>query len=240
MTETATIPRPVAPPRRTWYLDRTLAGWTVLGWVVALAAAHLTYYGLARPRAVMVLESLTYLVLYLGLLSFAPVRAWITGIPSPHRAVFAGFVFLLTWGQLVVDSRTTFPFTAWTMYARPEPRQLVEYYRYRGIDARSLEVAVDPAQEFTFVNSAEIASRVKYIGRAVTDPRAKPGRREEARARLHDLLAALATAYGRSHPGAPLRSLEFMRYSWDYRHQTAAEVVPSMVMHIDIPEDRAP
>ena len=139
------------------------------------------------------------------------------------------FVLLMTWGQLVVDSRTTFPFPAWTMYARPEPRSVLEYYRYRGVDAQGREVWVDPAHEFTFVNSAEIASRVKYIGRPATAPDRRPRAGDQARARFGDLLTAIATSYNRSHPDAPLRSLEFMHYAWDYRTGPAAEVGPTSV-----------
>ena len=225
-------------PAPAWALDRRLAGRMVVAWAAALAAAHLVQRGFRPPTALMVLESLVYLAFYVGLVSIGPVRAWLDGIPSPHRLVFAGFVFCATWGQLVVQSRTTFPFVAWTMYARAEPRRLVEYYRYRGIDARGQEVWVDPAVEFTFVNSAEIASRVKYLGRPAASSKEGP-RRDQARARVRDLLGALGAAYNRSHPDAPLRSLEFVHYAWDYRTQTPADAVADPVLHIDLPEGAA-
>jgi hypothetical protein len=238
MAEPTTLAPPVAAGRPTWSFDRRLAGPMLLGWAGTLAAADLFQRGLRPPTLLMVLESLVYLALYLGLVSLVPVRRWLTAIPFPHRAVLAVFVVCMTWGQLVVDSRATFPFTAWTMYARPEPRQLVEYYRYRGIDAQGREVWVDPAEEFTFVNSAEIASRVKYMGRTATTAK-DPLRREAALSRVHDWLGALAEVYNRAHPGAPLRSLEFVRYAWDYGHQPTTDVVPSPVLRIEIPEESA-
>ena len=238
MAEPAAIARPTAPADRSWSLDRRMVARVVPLWALTLVAAHLTSQGFGMPRPVLVVEGLAYLALYLGLLSFAPVREWITAIPSPYRAVVTALVFLATWGQLVVDSRTTFPFPAWTMYARPEPRTLLEYYRYRGVDARGQEVWVDPAEELTFVNSAEIASRVKYIGRPATSPTDGP-RRDEARQKVRDLLTAIATAYDRSHPDAPLRSLEFVHYAWDYRNQAVAEVQPSSVLRIELPEESA-
>lgn len=234
MAETVTSPS-LASDRR-WALDRGMVTRFLPLWAAAVIAAHLTSRGLGAPRPILLVEGLLYLALYLGLLSFAPVRAWVTAIPAPHRAVLTVFVLLMTWGQLVVDSRTTFPFPAWTMYARPEPRSVLEYYRYRGVDAQGREVWVDPAHEFTFVNSAEIASRVKYIGRPATAPAASP-RRDQARARVRDLLTAIAASYNRSHPDAPLRSLEFMQYARDYRNQDAAEVSPTSVVRIDIPGD---
>jgi hypothetical protein len=238
MAEPITLAPPVARTRPLWSFDGRLAGRLAIGWAGTLAAAHLFRYGLRVPNVLMVAESLVYLGLYVGLLSLAPARAWIGAIPTPHRVVFAGFIFFMTWGQLVVNSRDTFPFTAWTMYARAEPRRLVEYYRYRGVDIHGRQVDVDPAHEFTFVNSAEIASRVKGIGRPATSPEGTKGR-EEARDRVRDLLSALAAAYNRAHPSAPLRSLEFMHYAWDYRTQPLAEVTPSPVVSIQIPEEPA-
>ena len=238
MAEPGTVVSLGSPADRRWSLDRRLAARFIPLWAVTVVAAHLVSQGFGKPRPLLLIEGLIYLTLYLGLLSFAPVRAWIIAIPSPHRAVVTGFILLATWGQLVVDSRTTFPFPAWTMYARPEPRSLLEYYRYRGVDARGREVWVDPAHEFTFVNSAEIASRVKYIGRPATSPTASP-RRDEARGRVRDLLTALAAAYNRSHPDAPLRSLEFMHYARDYRTQDSADISPTSVVQIDIPEGPA-
>lgn len=234
MAEPATVVSPTPQADRSWSLDRRMGARLVMLWALTLVAAHLTSPGFGKRGLVLLAEGLVYLALYLGLLSFTPIRAWVTAIPSPHRAIMAAFVLLATWGQLVVDSRTTFPFTAWTMYARPERRTLLEYYRYRGMDARGQEVWVDPAEEFTFVNSAEIASRVKYIGRPATSPTAD-ARRDAARAKVRDLLTALAAAYNRSHPDAPLRSLEFMHYAWDYRNQAPADVVPTAILGIEIP-----
>ncbi len=243
MAEPGTLAPPAAPRRDRWRSDRwrpdrRLLGRLVVGWAGTLAAAHLFRYGLRLPNLLMVAESLAYLALFAGLLSLASMRAWLFAIPAPHRVALAGFVGLVTWGQLVVKSRDTFPFTAWTMYARAEPRRLVEYYRYHGVDAQGRAVDVDPADEFTFVNSAEIASRVKYIGRPATTPEGTAGR-EEARTRVRDLLTAVAAAYNRSHPDAPLRSLEFVHYAWDYRTQPLAEVVPSPVLSIQVTPEPA-
>jgi hypothetical protein len=207
----------------------------MIGWAGTLAAAHLVTYGFGHPRLLMVLESLAYQALFVALFSFEPVGIWIRRIPSPHRTVLVIFIACVTWGQLVVDSRTTFPFTAWTMYARPESRKAVDYFRYRGVDAQGREVAVDPAEEFTFVNSAEIASRVREIGRYAINA-TDVGKRANARERMHDLLVAMAAAHNRTHPQAPLRSLEMMHYSWDFRAGPATDVVPTSVIRIDVPE----
>jgi hypothetical protein len=238
MAEPVTAMRPSVAAAPLWSVDRRMVVGLVPLWALTVVAAHLTSQGFGAPRPLLLVEGLVYLALYAGLLSLAPVRGWIRAIPAPHRAVMAVFVLLATWGQLVVDSRTTFPFTAWTMYARPEPRSLLEYYRYRGVDVRGHEVWVDPAHELTFVNSAEIASRVKYIGRSATAPGASP-RRDQARARVRDLLAAIAAGYNRSHPDVPLRSLEFVHYTMDYRRQVHVGD-PESVMRFDLPEATAP
>jgi len=239
MGDLRTMSPPSTSRRPTWSLDRRVVPLMLVGWAGTLLAADVFQRGLRPPTLLMILESVVYLALYLGLLSFAPVREWTSRLPVPHRGVLAVFVFGMTWGQLVVDSRSTFPFTAWTMYARPEINHLVEYYRYRGIDGRGREVWVDPAKEFTFVNSAEIASRVKAIGRPATSAN-DLAKREEARSKIRDLLQALAAAYNRSHPDAPLRSLEFVRYAWEYGQQPVSEVVPSPVLRIDVGEETAP
>jgi hypothetical protein len=238
MAEPVTAVRPSVAAAPLWSVDRRMVAGLVPLWALTVVAAHLTSQGFGTPRPLLLVEGLVYLALYAALLSLAPVRGWIGAMPAPHRAVMVGFVLLATWGQLVVDSRTTFPFPAWTMYARPEPRSLLEYYRYRGVDVRGHEVWVDPAHELTFVNSAEIASRVKYIGRSATAPGASP-RRDQARARVRDLLAAIAAGYNRSHPDVPLRSLEFVHYTMDYRHQVHVGE-PESVMQIDLPEATAP
>jgi hypothetical protein len=238
MAELRTMAPPVTSSRPTWSLERRFVPPMLAGWVALLLAADVFQRGLRAPTLLMVLESLAYLALYLGMLSFTPVREWVNRLPSPHRAVLAVFVFGMTWGQLVVDSRSTFPFTAWTMYARPEINHLVEYYRYRGVDRQGHEVWVDPAKEFTFVNSAEIASRVKSIGRPAASAN-DPAKREDARDSIRDLLHAIAAAYNRSHPDARLRSLEFVRYSWEYGKQPVSDVVPVSMLRIDLEEETA-
>lgn len=242
MAEVSTVASTKAPvaatPRRAWPFDRRLMAPLLIGWAGTLAAADLTQRGLRAPTPLLVVESLLYLALYTGLVSLAPVRAWLAAIPSAHRVVLGGIVVVATWGQLVVDSPKTFPFPAWTMYARPEARRLVEYYRYRGLDAEGREVWVDPANEFRFVNSAEIASHVKAIGRAATSPKDTP-KRDEARGRFRDLLGAMASAYNGAHADAPLRSLEVIKYSWEFGKQPLDDVVPAPVLRVDIPEGAA-
>jgi hypothetical protein len=211
----------------------------VLAWLVTLGLAQVFGHGVRPPRPATIVESIALFALYAGLLAYAPVREWVWAIPSPHRAVLAGFVFLATFGQLALKSRGTFPFTAWTMYARPEIQTRLDYYRYRGTDANGREVAVDPAKVWTFVNSAEIASRVKAIGRVAIAETESPAR-DEARARVRDLLGALMTSYNREHPEAPLRSLEFMHYGWDYRRHPPETVRPTAVLRLDAPGSDTP
>lgn len=235
MAESTVVPGPTLDRMPRWRFDASLGRRLVPAWLVALGLAQLVH-GSAVPQLRTVVESLVYLALYWGLLGFAPVRRWVMGMPSPHRAVFAGFVFCLTVGQLSVKSRATFPFTAWTMYARPEYAERLDYYRYRGTDAAGREVAVDPADEWKFVNSAEIASRVKLIGRAAIAPADTP-RRREARRKFRDFLQTLLRTYNQAHPQAPLRSLEVLHYAWDFRGgQASADVVPESLLRIEAEE----
>jgi hypothetical protein len=68
------------------------------------------------------------------------------------------------------------------------------------------------AEELTFVNSSEIASRVTYIGRSATSPKDTP-RRDEARERVRDLLGTLegARAMKLPHRDATPEALRLVR-----------------------------
>jgi hypothetical protein len=239
MADVVAAAEPPPNPAARWIPDPAVYKGLVLAWAVTLAAAQVASHGFRLPRLQTTLESLVHLGMWAGLLSYAPMRAWVRGMPSPHRLVFAGFVLLMTFGQLASRSRGTFPFTSWTMYARAEPKTRLDYYRYRGIDASGREVMMDPAEVWTFVNSAEIASRVKAIGRVAIEPEDSPAR-AEARERVRDLLRGLMTTYDRAHPEAPLRSLAFLHYGWNYGAEPADSVAPVMILRVDAPDAAPP
>src|SRR4051794_41804515 len=103
MGELRTMSPPATSPRPTWSLDRRVVPLMLVGWAGTLLAADVFQRGLRAPTLLMILESVVYLALYLGMLSFTPVREWTSRLPAPHRGVLAVFVFGMTWGQLVVD-----------------------------------------------------------------------------------------------------------------------------------------
>ena len=221
-------------PERLWVFDAgTYARAT--GWIVAaLALAQLIKKGLRIPAVGTVLEAGLLLLLVAILFSLTPVRRWFAALPRPHRLVVVGFFFLVVMGQLTTDNRKTFPFPAWTMYGKQESPDRLEYYRYRGIDANGHQVNVDPADVLGFVNVAEIASHVRFIARDSRLPEGDP-KREVARKKLNDLLLTIANAYALKHRDAPLRSLEFLWYSWDYHNRPAADVVPEPMLKVELP-----
>ncbi|MGH7497934.1 MAG: hypothetical protein ACREL3_03675 [Gemmatimonadales bacterium] len=219
--------------------DRRTAVGLGVTWVAELAFAQLAGRGhVGIPRPGMIVQSAGCLVLFGLLFSFVPVRSWASRLPRPHQIAIGVVFFLIVAGQLATVSRHTFPFPAWTMYGKAESPPRLEYYRYRGIDALGKEVSVDPAQVLGFVNVAEIASHVRAIARAARlapdDPAREPGR-----AKLHDLLQTIARAYDLKHPGAPLRSLQFLWYSWDYHKVPADSVVPEPLLTIDLSDGAA-
>lgn len=211
----------------------------VAGWIVAaLALAQMIKKGPGIPPSGTVLEAAVHFVIIAVLVSLAPVRRWLSAIPRPHRLIVMGFFFLVMTGQLTTDNRKTFPFPAWTMYGKQESPERLEYYRYRGVEANGREINVDPADVLGFVNVAEIASHVRFIARDARLPEGDP-KREPNREKLHDLLVTIARAYDLKHPSAPLRSLEFLWYSWDYHNVPAAGVVPERMLKVDMPEGGA-
>lgn len=225
-------------PERLWIITPAryvrVAGWIAL----ALIAAQAVKGRAALPNPGTALEAACHVVLFCLLLSFTPFVRWMSSIPSSHRAIVTWFFFCVMVGQLAYDNRRTFPFPAWMMYGKQEVRERLEYYRYRGIDAQGREVNVDPAKVLKFANVAEIASHVRYIAR---DARLPEGHPKSAinRKRLHDLLVTVATGYNQQHPDAPLRSLTFLWYSWDFRHDPPDAVTPEPMLTIDLPEGGA-
>jgi hypothetical protein len=243
MAESAAAPAGRVGPGRAWTIHWPTIRGLLLAWLGALVVAHLLQAGLKPPRLgltflAMVAESVVYFLYFAALLSFEPVRAWLQAIPSPHRTIIAVFFFALAAGQLTLVSRRSYPFPSWTMYGRPDTPRTLAFYRYYGIDRAGRKVEVDPAKLFTFVNVAEIASRVRSFGRAL-DAR-KEATRETARARMRDWLLAVGTAYNLEHPDAPLRSLEFVRYTWEYRGGPASEVPPEPLARIELPAGATP
>jgi hypothetical protein len=224
--------------QRLWVFDARAYAMAT-GWMVAaLVLAQLIKKGFRIPAVGTVLEALVLLGYILILFSLAPLRRWFSALPRPHRLVLVVFFFLAVTGQLTTDNRKTFPFPAWTMYGKQESPDRLEYYRYRGVDANGHTVNVDPADVLGFVNVAEIASRVRFIARDARLPEGDPSR-EAAQKRLRDLLMTIARAYALKHPDAPLRSLEFLWYSWDYHNRPAADVVPEPMLKIELPEGGA-
>jgi hypothetical protein len=226
---------------RWWVVDPATYGRVVAYVLAALAVSQLVKSGLGVPHPGILVESVGYLLFFGLVLSLTPVRRWLSAIPRPHRLVIVWFSFCVLVGQLTYDNRKTFPFPAWMMYGkaeRQEQRGVLEYYRYRGVDASGHEVNVDPAHVLGFVNVAEIASHVRFIARDSRLPEGHP-KRDVNRGRLNDLLLTIARGYNLKHPDAPLRSLEFLWYSWDYKHGPSETIVPEPMLKVEIPEGGA-
>ncbi|HEY7635674.1 MAG TPA: hypothetical protein VH763_09025 [Gemmatimonadales bacterium] len=243
MAESVSARRGALLKASDWNFEWRTIGRLLGVWALCVIVALVLRRGLSlptpnRPLAVMLVESSVLLCYFIALLSYGPARAWLRAIPSPHRTVLAVFFFALATGQLTLDSRRTFPFPAWTMYGRKEAPQTLEYYRYHGVDRLGRRVEVDPAKLFQFVNVAEIDSRVKGFGRQASLPPGNP-KREVARAQVRDWLGALAAVYNLRHPDAPLRSLEFIRYNWEFRRFPASQVPPESLVRIELPEPAA-
>jgi hypothetical protein len=243
MAESVVAPREAILTAADWTIEWRTIRRLLVAWFLCVALALLLRRGLSLPRLnrtllVMLLESTFLLFYFIALLSYEPARAWLRSIPSPHRAVLAVFFFILATGQLTLDSRRTFPFPAWTMYGRKEAPPTLEYYRYHGVDRLGHFVELDPAKLFQFVNVAEIDSRVKVFGRQAALPPGNP-KREPARAQVRDWLTALATVYNLKHPHAPLRSLEFIRYNWEFRRFPASQVPAEALVKIELPQPGA-
>jgi hypothetical protein len=223
-------------PERLWVVESKTYAYAI-GWMVAaLVTAQVIKKGLRIPAVGTIIEAAVLLSYVLILFSLVPVRRWFSALPRPHRLFIVGFFFLAVTGQLTTDNRKTFPFPAWTMYGKQESPDRLEYYRYHGVNANGHDVNVDPADVLGFVNVAEIASRVRFIARDARLPESDP-KRAIAQKKLHDLLVTIGRAYELKHPDVPLRSLEFLWYSWDYHNRPANAVVPEPMLKIEFPPE---
>jgi hypothetical protein len=223
---------------RLWVFDAGTYARATAWILAALVLAQLIKKGLRIPAAGTIMEAAVLLFYVALLFSLTPIRRWFSALPRPHRLVIVAFFFLAVTGQLATDNRKTFPFPAWTMYGKQESPDRLEYYRYHGVDANGRDVNVDPADVLGFVNVAEIASRVRFIARDARLPEGDP-KRVVADKKLHDLLVTIGRAYALKHPDAPLRSLEFLWYSWDFHYRPAADVVPEPMLEVELPEGGA-
>ena len=167
------------------------------------------------------IEAGIYLVLFFSFFSVRSIRAYATALPPAHRWIFGTFFCLLLAGQLINQPRLTFPMTSWALYGKPEHPGTLVFYRYQGFDERGEEVALDPFRLLAPLSRAELASKIKNLSRQAFSNQ-QTARQAAAQQQITALLRAAGTVYNGRHPERPVRSVEMIQCSLDWRGQGRA------------------
>lgn len=179
---------------------------------------------------------------YAGFLVFMFTRptsaSFLRSVPRPHRVLLVIFFTIFFTGQFVQNLRLTYPFTPWAMYSRPETKQELTYYRYRGYDAGARQIDLSPEKIVPSNDKHVVTTKLKSLIRGAFD--AREGEQEQSRQRLEQFLVAIGNIYNSRHVGAPLRSIEVFEYTWNFRSEDRHDLVPRSLVRVQIPEGPNP
>ncbi len=213
---------------------------------LALAPAGLLTVGLSvllrqgnwGTRLMAGVEALIYVALFILILSRDAVRPHLGALPRPHRAILTIFFALVLAGHFANDTRATFPFSAWSMYGRPESPDTLEFYRSEGIDRSLRRIVIDESELFPSIGGSAIASKVKRLaGHALAVQHLpNPGPRQR---RLTDWLRAVGDAYNRRHPERPVRAVELLKYSVSLRDRASSGLVARPIWRVELGSERS-
>lgn len=184
------------------------------------------------------LEALIYLAVFSLILSRDAVRPHLDALPRPHRAILAIFFALILAGHFANDTRTTFPFSAWSMYGRPESPNTLEFYRSEGIDGSLRRIVINEAELFPSIAGSAIASKVKRLAAQALAPQHLPGQGPHQR-RLTDWLRAVGDAYNQRHPERPVRAVELLRYSVSLREPRRSGFAVRPIWRVELDGERS-
>jgi hypothetical protein len=184
------------------------------------------------------LEALIYLAVFIVILSRDAVRPHLAALPRPHRAILAIFFALMLAGHFANDTRATFPFSAWSMYGRPESPATLEYYRSEGIDGGLRRIVINEAELFPSIGGSAIASKVKRLAAQALAPQHLPGHGPPQR-RLTDWLHAVGDAYNQRHPERPVRAVELLRYSVSLRGRGRPGFAARPIWRVELAGERS-
>jgi hypothetical protein len=181
-------------------------------------------------------EALVYLTVFILILSRDAVRPHVGALPRSHRTVLAFFFALILAGHFANDPRATFPFSAWSMYGRPESPDTLQFYRSEGIDGSLRRIVINEAELFPSIGGSAIASKVKRLAAQAQATQDPPG--EGPQRMLTDWLRAVGDAYNQRHPERPVRAVELLRYSMSLRGPHKSGFAARAVWRVELDGER--
>jgi hypothetical protein len=134
------------------------------------------------------------------------VRASVSAMPKPHRFLVFGLLGLMVAGQLVNESRATFPFPGWGMYTRTgQERSTVESYRLVAIDAQGGSRKLDLLTVY-----GALGGHAGYTLRSLFRKR-DPEAAAEVGALRAELIRWIAARYNEQAHEQPAREIQVLR-----------------------------
>jgi len=204
-------------------------------WLLAVGlglALHIREQGW-RGMPQIALEVVCYLAALWLLWSARPVRAYMRGLPTPHRRLFQSFFLILLIGQLAHASRTTFPFPTWAMYGQAEHPEALVFYRCEGTTSDHRTVTVDVEGLLAPLTSMGVTTKLKALAKAALS-HPNDAKRQARQRDLAELLRAVGALHNRAHPQRPIRRVELVRCTLNLRDRAASGLRREPVWQVDL------
>ncbi len=173
-----------------------------IAWVIGLTIGAASLMRLRSGVDVVFLgECLFYGLLLVWLAKRPEVRRCLRGVDAGYGRIIVAFVALLIAGQMVADSRRTYPFVTWSMYTTPA-RKVAIYLECHGLLADGEEVVIPAAQVFKSLSVRITRTWLKLAEAAIdeTDPEAQV----LAWSRFDGLVKSMVLEYNQQNAGPPV------------------------------------
>jgi hypothetical protein len=217
--------------KRLWRPAALLAGLWLIAWVGAALLHRAPLRWIAREGP----GTLCYLAVVLTIGLARPVRAWLAGLPTPHRGLLGGLVLLLLIGHMGGRSRWTFPFSEWAMYGRAprETDSVLEFHGCRGTQASGRMIRIGPEELVPSLWSLSLMTKTGHVALAAFAP-APPAQQRRQRDALSDWLRAIGTLHNRLRPAEAVREIEIVRYTIDARAPGRPRVTEQPLWRVEL------
>ncbi len=173
-----------------------------VAWVIGLAIGAASLMRLRSGVDVVFLsECVFYGLLLVWLAKHPEVRRCLRGVDAGYGRIIVAFVALLIAGQIVADSRRTYPFVTWAMYTTPA-RKVPIFLECHGLLADGREIVIPVAQVFKSLSVRLTRTWLKLAEAAIdeTDPEAQV----LAWSRFDGLVKSMVLEYNQQNAGSPV------------------------------------
>lgn len=173
-----------------------------IAWVIGLTIGAASLMRIRSGVDVVFLGECVFYGLLLALLAQRPeIRRLMRGDDAGYGRIMVAFVALLIAGQIVADSRRTYPFVTWAMYTTPA-RKVPIFLECQGLLADGKEVMIPNAQLFKSLSVRLTRTWLKLAEAAIeeTDPETQA----VAWSRFDGLVKSMVLQYNRQNAGSPV------------------------------------